>query len=499
MKELIIDGKTLTIDDVVEVGRFGRQVRIDPEAMKKVEASRQLVDAFVRDGKTIYGITTGFGKFSEVSISHEELKDLQRNLIPSHAAGVGEPLPSHIARAVMLLRVNALLQGNSGIRPEVLERLVLYLNKDITPLIPEQGSLGASGDLAPLAHMVLLLLGEGECIYRGAIKPVMAVLEELELEPMELQAKEGLALINGTQVMSAIGLFAYADARDLFEQSQVVYGMTMEALKGVRDVFDERLHALRPHPGQVYVAEQMREILKDSHNITTQGELRVQDAYSLRCAPQVHGATWDALEHVRQKLEIEINAVTDNPIIFPEDRDAISGGNFHGQPMALAFDYLCIAISEMANISERRTERLVNPALSSLPAFLTRHGGLHSGFMIAQYTAASLVSENKVLSHPSSVDSIPSSANQEDHVSMGTTAARKALKILHNTRHVIAIEYLCAAQGVDLQDGYNKMAGRTKAAYDILRTRVPFFDEDRYLAPDIKAAADILAAGRLLA
>jgi len=498
MKELSIDGKHLTIEEVVQVSRFGRQVTLDPAAVEKVEKSREFVDAFVRDGRKVYGITTGFGKFSEVTISTEDLKNLQRNLILSHAAGVGDILPTHIARAVMLLRTNALLQGNSGIRAEVLERLVLFLNKDITPVIPEQGSLGASGDLAPLAHMVLLLIGEGECICRGSISPVKSVLKDLALEPIELQAKEGLALINGTQVMTAIGLFAYADARDLFEQAQVVYGMTMEALRGIADVFDERLHALRPHPGQIYTAQTMREILRESENVTRQGELRVQDAYSLRCAPQVHGASWEALEHVRQKLEIEINAVTDNPILFPEDLDAISGGNFHGQPMALAFDYLCIAVSEMANISERRIEHLVNPVLSELPAFLTQHGGLHSGFMIAQYTAAALVSENKVLSHPASVDSIPSSANQEDHVSMGTIAARKALKILHNTRRVIAIEYLCAAQGIDLHDGYNRMAGRTRAAYDILRARIPFLDEDRYLSPDIEGAADILAAGRLL-
>lgn len=498
MNHLLIDGHHLRIEDVLEVARLGRKVAISSEAEERIDASRKLVESFVESGKSIYGITTGFGKFSEVPISKEELAQLQRNLILSHATGVGEMLSDKIARAIMLLRINALCQGYSGIRREVLERLVFFLNEDITPLIPEQGSLGASGDLAPLAHMVLLLIGEGKCVYKGSVRSAQKVHEELSLMPIELQAKEGLALINGTQVLTAIGLFAYAQARDLFEQGQVVYGMTMEALEGITDVFDPRLHALRPHPGQIYVADRMSAILEGSENTTRQGEKRVQDAYSLRCTPQVHGASWEALEHVRGKIEIEINSVTDNPIIFPEDALAISGGNFHGQPMALAFDYLAIAVSEMANISERRIERLVNPSLSGLPAFLTRHGGLHSGFMIAQYTAAALVSENKVLSHPASVDSIPSSANQEDHVSMGTISARKARQVVKNARNVIAIELLCAAQAIDLQEKAQKMGKRTRAAYDILRSRVPTLGEDRFLAPDIQRASGILLSGRLL-
>jgi histidine ammonia-lyase len=492
MNSLQITGSHLTIEEVIQVARQGRCVEIHPNAKENILSSRKLVEDFVSRKETVYGITTGFGKFSEIPISKEELTLLQRNLILSHATGVGNTLPVHIARAVVLLRINTLCKGYSGIRYEVLERMIYFLNHEITPLIPEQGSLGASGDLAPLAHMVLPFLGEGDCMYKGEIRPSLEVHKQLGLEPIVLQAKEGLALINGTPVMSAIGLFVYEEARTLFDQSQLVYGITMEALEGIIDVFDERLHILRPHRGQIRVADMMRKILKGSKNTTRQGEIRVQDAYSLRCAPQVHGATWDALETVREKLEIEINAVTDNPIIFPEDQAAISGGNFHGQPMALAFDYLCIAISEMANISERRIERLVNPALSGLPAFLTKHGGLHSGFMIAQYTAAALVSENKVLSHPASVDSIPSSANQEDHVSMGTIAARNAWSILNNTRHVIAIEYLCAAQGVDLRKASDKMANTTRKAYDVLRIHVPTLDKDRILAIDIKKAEHIL-------
>lgn len=498
MHTLYLDGESLGIKDVVEVARFGRKAALSDEAKKRVQESAEQVERFIEEERVIYGITTGFGKFSDVKISKEEISALQRNLILSHACGVGDYLKVDEVRALMLLRVNALSRGFSGIRLETLERLLYLLNQDILPLIPEKGSLGASGDLAPLAHMVLPLIGEGECFYGGIRRSAADVHEELGIDPIELYAKEGLALINGTQVMTAIGLLAYYDAVSLYEQGKVIYAMTLEALEGITDALDPRLHKLRPHAGQMQFAEDVLSILEGSRRVTRQGEKRVQDAYTLRCAPQVLGASWDALEYVGKKIEIEINAVTDNPIIFKEDQVAISGGNFHGQPMALAFDFLGIAVSEMANISERRIERLVNPALSGMEAFLTPKGGLHSGFMIAQYATAALVSENKVLAHPASVDSIPSSANQEDHVSMGTIAARKAKAILQNTRQVLAVEYLCAAQAIDLQDAKDDMARRTREAYDELRSRIPFMDEDRFLSPDMLKAADLLVAERLL-
>ena len=498
MQPLYLDGKSLEIKDVVEVARFGRKVELSQEAKVLVQASAEQVRRFIEEERVIYGITTGFGKFSDVKISTEEISALQRNLILSHACGVGEYLKADEVRALMLLRVNALSRGFSGIRLETLERLLFLLNQDILPLVPEKGSLGASGDLAPLAHMVLPLIGEGECYYGGVRRHAADVHKELEIEPVELCAKEGLALINGTQVMTAIGLLAYYDAASVFEQGKIIYALTLEALEGISDALDPRLHELRPHPGQMKFAEDVLKILDGSKRITRQGEKRVQDAYTLRCAPQVLGASWDALEYVREKIEIEINSVTDNPIIFQEDQLAISGGNFHGQPMALAFDFLGIAVSEMANISERRIERLVNPALSGMEAFLTPRGGLHSGFMIAQYATAALVSENKVLAHPASVDSIPSSANQEDHVSMGTIAARKAKAILRNTRQVLAVEYLCAAQAIDLRNAKDDLARTTREAYDLLRSRISFMDEDRFLSPDMLKAADLLITERLL-
>lgn len=498
MHTLYLDGKNLTIKDVVEVARFGRKVELSQEAREAVEASAAQVQRFIEEERIIYGITTGFGKFSDVRISTEELSELQKNLILSHACGVGDYLKPDEVRALMLLRVNALSRGFSGIRLSTLERLLYFLNEDILPLVPEKGSLGASGDLAPLAHMVLPLIGEGECFFGGMKRQASDVHDELGLEPIELYAKEGLALINGTQVMSAIGLLAYVDAASLYEQGKIIYALTLEALEGISDALDPRLHELRPHPGQIKFAEDVLKILEGSKCVTRQGEKRVQDAYTLRCSPQVLGASWDALEYVREKLEIEINAVTDNPIIFKEDQVAISGGNFHGQPMALAFDFLGIAISEMANISERRIERLVNPSLSGMEAFLTPRGGLHSGFMIAQYAAAALVSENKVLAHPASVDSIPSSANQEDHVSMGTIAARKAKAILQNARQVLAVEYLCAAQAIDLKEAKDDLSRATREAYDLLRSRITFMDKDRFLSPDLIKAADLLVTERLL-
>lgn len=493
MNKIIIDGRDLTIEDVVNVSRNGYKVELSDDVINKVKLSRKLVDKFVDEQKVVYGITTGFGKFSDVVISKEETHTLQRNLIISHACGVGEPLEEDIVRAIMLLRINNLSQGYSGVRVETLNTLVGMLNNDVYPIIPEKGSLGASGDLAPLAHMVLTMIGEGEAIYNGkrmTSKEAMN-LAGVDILP-ELSSKEGLALINGTQVMTAIGALTTYDAMNLLKLADVALSLTMESLNGITCAMDERVHLVRAHRGQINTAKNVLDILSESEMTTKQGDLRVQDAYSLRCSPQIHGASKDAIEYVRNKINIEINSVTDNPIIFPEQEDVISGGNFHGQPMALSFDFLGIALSEIANISERRLERLVNPALSNgLPAFLTKNGGVNSGFMIVQYSAASLVSENKVLAHPASVDSIPSSANQEDHVSMGTIAARKAKEIMENTRNVLAMEILGAVQAIDLR-GKKKLGIGTEAAYNLVRNHINFIEEDIVMYKEINKCDEII-------
>ncbi|MGE5560876.1 MAG: histidine ammonia-lyase [Chloroflexota bacterium] len=505
MGHVTIRGEGLTIGDVVRVARYGETAELAPEAVERVAASRRLVDRFVSEERVVYGITTGFGKFADVVIGGADTRTLQRNLIMSHATGVGDPLPEEAVRAAMLLRVNALAKGFSGIRLETLNLLVAMLNAGVTPVIPEKGSLGASGDLAPLAHMVLVMIGLGEALYRGRRLPGAAALAAAGLQPVELEAKEGLALINGTQIMTAVGTLALHDAEILARSADVIAALTIDALRGIVTAFDPRVQAVRPHPGQQLVAGNLRRLLAGSTLATEQGELRVQDAYVLRCIPQVHGASRDAIGYVRGVVEREINSATDNPLIFPDDEAVISGGNFHGQPVALAMDFLGIAAAELGNIAERRVERLVNPALSGLPAFLARNGGLNSGFMIAQYTAAALVSENKVLAHPASVDSIPSSANQEDHVSMGTIAARKARQMVYNARHVLAIELLCAAQALDLRPERTAAVDRalrpgagSGALYDRLRADVPALADDRVLHGDIAAAAALIESGAVI-
>lgn len=494
---VVIDGKSLTIDAVVNVARHHHKIQVADEALTKVDKARKLVDNFVDEKRVVYGITTGFGKFSDVVISKEETTDLQTNLIISHACGVGTPFAEEVTRAIMLLRVNNLAKGHSGVRRLTLNTLVDMINKGVHPIIPEKGSLGASGDLAPLAHMVLVMLGLGEAIYQGERMSGKAAMEKAGIAPIQLTSKEGLALINGTQVMTAVGTLVTYEAIQLLKLADISTALTVEALKGITDAYDPRLHMVRPHLGQIKTAENLLTILKDSKLTTKQGEIRVQDAYTLRCVPQIHGASKDAIQYVVDKINIEINAVTDNPIIFPDDQVAFSGGNFHGQPMALPFDFLGIALSEIANVSERRIERLVNPQLSGLPAFLTPHGGLHSGFMIAQYAAAALVSENKVLAHPASVDSIPSSANQEDHVSMGTIAARKARDILFNAQNVVAIELLSAAQAIDFDDA-SKLGKGSKAAYDIIRREVSKIEEDRVMYVDFNKIYDIIKTNEIV-
>ncbi len=491
MSVIYIDGESLNIEDVVKVARQNNKIDLTEEATIRIEQARKVVDEFVDNEKVVYGITTGFGKFSDVAISKEETQDLQTNLIMSHACGVGNPLDEEVSRAIMLLRVNALAKGFSGIRLSTLKVLIDMLNRAVHPLIPEKGSLGASGDLAPLSHMVLVMLGMGEAIYRGEKLSGKVAMERAGIKPIRLTSKEGLALINGTQVMTAIGALTLYDAIGVMKMADISASMTLEALRGITDAFDLRIHALRPHKGQGDSAGNLLKITEGSSLTTKQGEIRVQDAYSLRCTPQIHGASKDTIEYVLNKINIEINSVTDNPIIFSDEKDVISGGNFHGQPMALAFDFLGIAISEIANVSERRIERLVNPQLSGLPAFLTEKGGLNSGFMIAQYSAAALVSENKVLAHPASVDSIPSSANQEDHVSMGTIAARKARDILENTINVLAIEILAAAQAIDFSDS-EELGNGTKTAYEIVRESVATLHEDRVMYVDINKCAELI-------
>lgn len=495
MNKVIINGNDLTLQDVINVARNYYQVEISPEAEVRINKSREIVDKIVAEDKVIYGITTGFGKFSDVSISGEDCKTLQRNLIISHACGFGNRLDSDIVRAIILLRANALSKGYSGIRLSTVKTLIAMLNKGVHPCIPEKGSLGASGDLAPLSHMVLPMLGEGEAEYKGEILSGKAAMEAAEIPTIELIAKEGLALINGTQVMTAVGTLALWDSINLVKSADIAAALTVEALKGVKDAFDIRTHSIRPHEGQLATAKNLLALVEGSSLITSQGEIRVQDAYTLRCVPQIHGASKDALNYVKHKVEIEINAVTDNPIVT-EEGDVISGGNFHGQPMALAFDFLGIAMSELANVSERRLERLINYQLNDLPAFLVKHGGLNSGFMITQYAAAALVSENKILAHPASVDSIPSSANQEDHVSMGTIAARKARDIIRNAERVVATEILAACQAIDFRTDYVLGAG-SEVAYGKVRESVQFIENDVVMYKEIDKVTDLVRSGAL--
>lgn len=488
---ITLTGHSLTFSEVDRVVNHLETVTIAEEAVKRVKENRHVVEEKIAAKQTMYGINTGFGKFSDVIIEDDDLGDLQLNLIRSHACGVGAPFSESISRAMMLLRANTLLRGYSGARIDVVEQLIRFINAQIHPVIPEQGSLGASGDLAPLAHLTLALIGEGEVFYKGERMPTNEALQQTQIKPITLAAKEGLALINGTQAMTAVGIIAYLEMEQLLYQSELIASMTLEGLEGIIDAFHESVHEVRGHKEQIEVARRIRNLLTDSQLMTRQGEKRVQDAYSLRCIPQVLGASWQTFHYVKNILQTEMNAVTDNPLIFSEEDAVISGGNFHGQPVALAMDFLKIGISELANIAERRIERLVNPQLNDLPPFLSPNPGLESGAMIMQYSAAALVSENKTLAHPASVDSIPSSANQEDHVSMGTIAARHAYQVLQNTRHVIAIELICAMQAVEYK-GIEKMAVATRQLYEKAREIVPSITKDRVFSTNITELANWL-------
>lgn len=494
---LELNGHSLTIDDVVAVARDHRRVALESSAVTFVDRGADLVATWAREGKVVYGITTGFGDLAHVVIPPEKRELLQKNLLMSHACGVGEIFPEDVVRAAMLLRINTLIRGFSGITLGTLSQLLNYLNLGIHPVIPCQGSVGASGDLCPLSHVAITLLGLGEVIFRGRRMPTMEALKTVGIEPIALHPKEGIALNNGTQALTAVGVLALADAWRLAKAADIAAALSLEALHGVPYAFDPRTHELRPHVGQKQVAANMRRLLDGSQIVEKYKGQRVQDAYSLRCVPQVHGASRDALEYVRQKLAVEINAVTDNPLIFPADGEALSGGNFHGQPIALAMDFFGIAVAELGSISERRQARLVDGKLSGLPPFLVEESGVNSGFMIPQYTSAALVSENKVLAHPSSVDSIPTSANQEDHVSMGMYASRKGRMILENVQRVVGIEVLTACQGLEFSKPLRPGKG-TAAAYDALRHRVPFMQEDLFLSPLIQEAVAAVVDGTLV-
>ncbi|MBR6825835.1 MAG: histidine ammonia-lyase [Oscillospiraceae bacterium] len=494
MKAVSITGHSLTLEDFVAVCRDLIPVELSQEARNNILSSRSVVDRIVADEAIVYGVTTGFGKFSDVSISSDECKLLQRNLIITHAVGAGEPFATEVVRGMMLLRVNNLAKGFSGVCLSTVETLVAMLNKGVTPIIPQKGSLGASGDLAPLSHMVLPMLGLGEAEFNGIRLPGSEAMALAGIPTVELVAKEGLALINGTQAMTSVGALALYDGMRSMKLADIAAALSFEANRGVRDALDPRVHTIRAHAGQGATAANLRKLLENSANTTKQGEIRVQDSYSLRCVPQVHGASHDALNYVKSKIEIEMNSVTDNPIILKDTGEAISAGNFHGQPVALAFDFLGIALSEIANIAERRLERLVNPHLGGFPAFLVKKGGLNSGFMIVQYSAAALVSENKVLAHPASVDSIPSSAGQEDHVSMGTIAARKAGEIGKNVRRVLAMEFMCACQAIDLMGGNDKLGKGTLPAYEAIRSVCEPLEDDRPLYEDINRCEAVLEA-----
>ncbi|MEO4054406.1 histidine ammonia-lyase [Solibacillus sp. CAU 1738] len=489
---ILLNGSELTLEQMKDILFKNEKVAIDDTAKERVRKSRARVEKIVSEDKTVYGINTGFGKFSDVKIAESEVNKLQVNLIRSHACGFGELFPEVVARAMVVLRLNALLKGFSGIRLEVLDCLVFMINEKIHPAIPQQGSLGASGDLAPLSHLVLTLIGEGEVLRDGQLIAAADVWKEYSMEPVKLRAKEGLALINGTQAMTAQGVVNYIEAEKLAYASEWISAMTLESLRGIKDAFHPAVHEARGFQEQSEVAGRMRDWFEGSSLITSQGDIRVQDPYSLRCIPQIHGASWQVLNYVKEKLEIEMNAATDNPLLFDEDDLVISGGNFHGQPIAFAMDFLKIGVAELANVSERRIERLVNPALSEgLPPFLCADPGLESGAMILQYAAASLVSENKTLAHPASVDSIPSSANQEDHVSMGTTGARHAYNIIANTRRVLAIEAFCASQGVEYR-GVEKMAPKLYKQWQQIREIAPAITEDRIFNKDVEAIAEYL-------
>ena len=503
MDRLILEGQALTLSEIEAVAAAGCRVEIGLEAMGKVKESRSLIEGILAAGETVYGVNTGFGKLADVRVPGDKLAELQINLVRSHAGGVGEPLSEAESRAMAALRANVLAKGFSGVRPELLELLVGLLNAGVHPIIPEKGSVGASGDLAPLAHLALVVVGEGEASCRGERMTGGEALRRVGLVPLQLTAKEGLALLNGTQAMTAVGALAVSRARRVAELCDLSGAMSLEALKGTPAAFDERIHRARPHAGQIAAAEHLIRLLSNSEIRESHREhdTRVQDAYCLRCMPQVHGAVRDVLEHLAGVLQTEAGSATDNPLVFPEDEGqrgaVISGGNFHGAPLSYAFDYASIAMTDLAGITERRIDRLLNPDINEgLPAFLSPDPGLSSGFMIAQIVAAALINECQVLAHPSSTGSIPTDGGKEDHVSMGMTGAIKLRQIVEHGERVLGIELMCATQALEFRRPL-KSSMRVEGAYEAIRGIVPRLERDRVLAPDIDAMASAIRNGKL--
>jgi len=484
-----INGRNLTLEDVYKVSVLKEKVTVSQESLRKVEETRAIVEKIAEGDKPFYGINTGVGKLADVKIEKDKVEELQKNIVRSHAVGVGEPLREEYVRACMLLRANTLASSHSGVRPEVILKILEFLNNDIIPYVPSKGSVGASGDLAPLAHIALALLGEGYCLVEGKKEKTSEVLKKKGIEPLTLKAKEGLAIINGTQATSAIISLITYKSRILIENADLISAMTFEALRGVKEELDPRIGEIRPHPGIKKSLENMGKALRDSQLLQVEKK-RVQDAYSLRCTPQVHGALWDILEFCEKVMEIEINSVTDNPVVFKEG-DVISNGNFHGQHPGVVGDMLGIALTILGNISERRSFRLVTPELSGLPPFLVKEGGLNSGFMMHHVTQASLASFNKILGHPSTLDSIPTSGNQEDFVSMAMNSALKLMEIYSNVRKILAIELIMAAQALEL-NGLERCASATRKIVEKVRKVVPFLDKDRFMLDEIEKAEVLL-------
>ncbi|ACN17468.1 HutH [Desulforapulum autotrophicum HRM2] len=502
MTRIFLDREKITNDDLVAVARYNAVADFSSEGEARVEKTSALIRRWIAEKRVIYGITTGFGALCNVTIPEEDTQQLQNNIIMSHAAGVGNPLSEEVVRAIMALRIHDLSMGYSGCRMKTIRHMLAFLNNGVSPIIPEKGSVGSSGDLAPTAHLGLVLIGQGEAIYQGKRQPGGDILRQIGLEPLVLEGGEGLALINGTQVMTAIGVLVVNDAIQLSKTADIACAMSLEVLMGSNSEFDPRIHQIRPHPGQIATADNILKLIAESEIIEShRGCARVQDAYTLRCAPQIHGASKDAVAHAKRVIDIEINSTTTNPLIFSDTEEVRLGGNFHGQPVAMAADYLSMGIAELGSVSERRVERLVNPQLSDLPAFLVKNSGLNSGYMIAQYVAAALVSENKVLAHPACVDSIPTSANKEDHVSMGTIGIRQSREVLGNVENVVAIELLCAAQAYDLITEKKPMKGGlgTRVAYGVIRSHVPYLESDRDLSRDIETMVKVLRSGEILA
>ena len=506
MDSVVICEEPLSLVEIVSVARRGARVELTPGAKEKVEQGRKVVQEILESERVVYGINTGFGELARVKIPTDEIGALQENMILSHSAGVGPPLDPEVVKATMLIQVNSIAKGHSGARVVICQTLLDMLNKGVIPIVPAKGSLGASGDLAPLAHIVGVMLGKGEARIDGICVNGKTAMGQVGIPTIHLEAMEGLSLINGTHVMTAIGSLALYDVENLMKAAEIAGMMSLEALKGTNAAFEERIHALRPHPGQMACAENLRKLTQASEIIQSHKEYVsgaheiVQDSYSLRCIPQVHGAVRDAISYVKRVIETELNSVTCNPLIFPEASYKVSlGGNFHGQPVALALDMLGIAVAELANISERRVNRLLDSHLSKgLPSFLTEKAGTHSGYMLSQYIAAALVSENKVLATPASVDSIPVSANTEDYVCMGMHAAMKARTIIENTMHIIAIEFLCAAQALDFLAPLKPGCG-TQRAYEVIRQEIPHLEEDRETYRDLKKLVELVRTGIIVA